>query len=551
MINLEMALVIAHKSHFYFPSMKELPSSGQSNWNYLTEDAVKRATMPFLKSYYRYRSNLMNSELETGNFASAEFDLRTDKGLVIDGLLTYKQRGGSDFVVSFEASAQESKEEVLYKVQDALLFWDGFAISSIVATIVFSVLYVTKNVDIVYWGWGYAIFGLLMSMLLLTLFYMSIFRYILTYFDRYHYIYAVEQFKKYHADEQWIAIGYDIFKKPEELELLDESEDSNKQTDSYLEELKDQCITNGFGLVEIKRNLTPVLIITPAREGLFGNSRSLANYIQLADFSGILKNNRFAKLLKKRFPTPRTLTTTLSRGRYQRKYRLQVAVFGLSCLLMGSLLWRELREPAVLQYEAADLKALQNQKLDVMLPPEIQPTDSIDQLNVQPFREVGASYLNADEAQPVFRLRNKQVPKNLVVTDTNFVPIPIFEVPEERVEKPKVEVGLFIFDRGEIIGEYPCARIAHHKQIKYAVQESIHADKQIALQRVATLGERGISTNMLSLHCFQEMNDSFMVFFELLYDSLNVAQMHLQLSEQSMKRLTEKSPLTIRVLEAD
>ena len=55
-------------------------------------------------------------------------------------------------------------------------------------------------------------------------------------FPRYRYIYAVEQFKKYHADEQWVAIGEDVFENP---------------NDKYLKELKKQCVYNGFGLISM------------------------------------------------------------------------------------------------------------------------------------------------------------------------------------------------------------------------------------------------------------------------------------------------------------
>ena len=517
--------------------MKELEYTSYKDIPYVTEAAVKHATMPFLKSYYRYRSNLMNSELETGDFAKAEFDLRTEAGVEIDGLLTYKQRGGNDFIVSFEASSQQSKDEVIYSVQDALLFWDGFAICSILSTIILSSFYVFGAIDIRYWGLPYMVFGLFMLTMFLTLIYMSIFRYILTYVDRYHYIYAVEQFKKYHADEQWISFSYDIFNGPE---------------DPYLEELKDQCITNGFGLIEIQENLTPILIITPAREGVFGSTRSLAEYIPVADFSRRLMDNRYAKMLKKQFKRSRDMYLNLSRSRYERNYRLQVGVVAMACLLMGGILWEELHEPDILFYDEADLAALQERDFEAESAAEKNPIDSIDRLNIQPFQDVRESYLDDDHDQPLFTLRDKEKPKNLVDTDDGFVAEPILKEVKE-VEKNAPEIGLYLFDKGEVLGEYPCERIAHRHHIKYAVEESIYATKQAALKRVDRLAKNGVSTNILSIHCFDTTNDSFMVFFEVLFDSLNVAEMHLLLAEQKMKRATsEASPqLSVRRLERD
>ena len=84
------------------------------------------------------------------------------------------------------------------------------------------------------------------------------YQYLFQWIKRYRYIYAVEQFKRYHADEQWIAIGEDVFDEP---------------TDPYLKELKDQCVINGFGLMMIDDNLDTHLLITPSRIEVFGEKK--------------------------------------------------------------------------------------------------------------------------------------------------------------------------------------------------------------------------------------------------------------------------------------
>ncbi len=504
---------------------------------YLTEDAVKHATMPFLKSHYKYRSNLMSSELETGDFIQAQYDLRTEEGIEIDGLLRYKQRGGNDFVVTFEASCNASKEEVLYSVQDALLCWDGLATSAVFSTIILSALYVFSAIDIRYWGWDYMIFGLVILTLILTLAYMSLFRWVFQYVDRYHYIYAIEQFKKYHADEQWISVSSDIFKGPD---------------DPYLEELKDQCVTNGFGLIEIQENGSPLLLITPARDEVFKSKRSLEQFVPSGEFAKRLLDNRYANALKRRFSKSRDLYLTLSRSRYERNYRLQIGVVAMASLLIGGLLWKELREPDIIQYDEADLAALHERDYDEFLRPEATPEDSIDRLNVQPFQEVEENYLDDNHEQPLFTLRSKKRKPKTMVRNEDFVPTPIYHPKEE--EKETKEIGLYLFDSGEVIGEYPCERIVHENQIKYVVQEGIFRDKQAAVRRVSELAAEKISTNILSLHCFDVNNDSFLVFFEVLYDSLNVAETHLLLSEQKLQRVGDtlsSSHLTIRRLERD
>ena len=53
---------------------------------------------------------------------------------------------------------------------------------------------------------------------------------------RYRSIFAIEQFKQYYADEQWVAIGKDTFSEEE---------------DHFFQELKKQCVYNGFGLLSM------------------------------------------------------------------------------------------------------------------------------------------------------------------------------------------------------------------------------------------------------------------------------------------------------------
>lgn len=82
------------------------------------------------------------------------------------------------------------------------------------------------------------------------LIYRWLFTYIFPFVDRYHYIQAVEQFKQYQADEQWIAVGADVFESKNASELM---------------ELKDQCIKSGFGLMEVTEDLVVSIIIAPSR----------------------------------------------------------------------------------------------------------------------------------------------------------------------------------------------------------------------------------------------------------------------------------------------
>ncbi|MEL6926056.1 MAG: hypothetical protein AAFO94_18590, partial [Bacteroidota bacterium] len=201
----------------------------------LSEDRIKTIALRFLKGYYKFRPRMGETQVRK--------DMQARGGIIIDGILKYKDDKNKEFLATVEATSVDKIEEVKYTVQWHLMFWDGLAFSLMMVAFLKSFAYESNMFTIKHIGLWANVGILLGSVMLLWMLYFLIFRF----FSRYRYIYAVEQFKRYHADEQWIAMAEDVFNNPE---------------NPYLKELKHQCVYNGFGLVMIDTDEEAHLHIT-------------------------------------------------------------------------------------------------------------------------------------------------------------------------------------------------------------------------------------------------------------------------------------------------
>ena len=235
-----------------------------SQLDFLTEKIIQKVALGFLKNYYKYRPRMLKAPTVTS------LDMHTEDGIIADGFYQFKTPDGKDFLATFEATCYHTKKEVTYKKQRNILTWDGLAIASILTTFLFSYGFVYNYFTIKELGAWLTLAAIGLCIFFFTMMY----RLIGASFSRYRYIYAVEQFKRYHADEQWVAIGYDVFES---------------SLDNYLKELKRQCVYNGFGLLAVDKKFEPQVLITPARQELFNGKRKKR---QFAKKSGAL--SRFA-----------------------------------------------------------------------------------------------------------------------------------------------------------------------------------------------------------------------------------------------------------------
>ncbi|NJL75999.1 MAG: hypothetical protein HC892_14250 [Saprospiraceae bacterium] len=288
----------------------------------LSEEVIKRVALPFLKGHYKFRSDLMESNLEAGALVASHFDLLTKEGYLVDGFISFQQKTGDTFIATFEATSAAKRDEVIYKILYALMVWDGLALSSLLMTFILTVAYVQNWFDFQLLGLPFLIASLLFLICLLTLIFRGVFTVLYKGVDRYHYIYAVEQFKKYRANEQWIAFGEDVF-----VESLD----------PHFLELRDQCTKEGFGMIKITKDLRVVKILTPARSRIGDNRRFLDFITQKALYSKLKKmsNHRFFRRTAQDIERYTLL-------RFQRNYLPQMGAIGVSVLLIASIFGKNL-----------------------------------------------------------------------------------------------------------------------------------------------------------------------------------------------------------------
>lgn len=216
----------------------------------LTENIIKREAMSFLKGYYKFKPRGEGGTI-------VKYDMRAEGGLIADGYLEFLDVDGSTFSATLEATSASKRDEVVYQVQKKLLFWDTLSFS-ILATVI-SVLLIQRNNWLDYaelklglgllLSWGFLVLYFLLGYLSFQL------------FDRYRYIYAIEQFAQYNVSEKWICIGEDVFPSG---------------SDRYFKQLKKRCIANGVGLLWINSNLKITQVVTAAKSDLVGaKSRTL------------------------------------------------------------------------------------------------------------------------------------------------------------------------------------------------------------------------------------------------------------------------------------
>ena len=189
-----------------------------------SEHNIKKSALRFLKMYYKHRPRTGETNIKVNQI--------TKDGIIADGMISFPQGEDSNFVASVEATSFETRDEVKFQMQYPMLNWDSFMWGSAIVAII--VLFAH------YFHWfTFAHHELQLVIGLSTLFFVVflIYRYLFQNRTKYRYIYALQQFRKYHADEQWVAIGDNVFYGPE---------------DPALEELRKQCVTIRSNILETK-----------------------------------------------------------------------------------------------------------------------------------------------------------------------------------------------------------------------------------------------------------------------------------------------------------
>lgn len=220
----------------------------------MSEDFVKGRFVPFLKSFYKHRYEPPTDSIQVN------LDNVSDGGLVADIVMSFRKSDDQPFVCACEATSREKAGEVKYTLNVVYFLWDAAAFGAFFSAVVYAFFYetrlpwlidlhITGNLGLIIGAFTIGFFGWYFSM---------------QGWRKYRYIFAVEQFKRYGADEQWIALADDVFPSP---------------NDPYLTELKNQCVYNGFGLALVPEEGEVRVLNAPSRLGAFGKDRRMVEWV--------------------------------------------------------------------------------------------------------------------------------------------------------------------------------------------------------------------------------------------------------------------------------
>jgi hypothetical protein len=433
---------------------------------HLSENTIKKAALSFFKTYYKFRPRVGKT--------NSKFDLETKDGIIVDGSLSFQQEDGSSFLATFETTSLETKGEVIYKIQSKVLLWDSLAISFLFTSMVASYGFYYDHFTVKQIGW-LSVISLMIGVFGITF---LAYQYLFQWLKRYRYIYAVEQFKKYHADEQWIAIAEDVFEEP---------------TDPYLKELKDQCVINGFGLIVVDNNLDSHVLITPSRQEVFGKKRSSVSSISRDIASQrswwerikISINNALSKLTSQR--------SSNSLLRYQRSYWNQILLSMIALFIIFVIFFKEAQDVEIVYVDENKYEKELSQKA-IDADPETKE-HVIDSAFVESSK---------NKTQPYILISEDEEPEE-VLTEKGIPP-----------ENPNIEILITTLD-GEIV-TYDCERFFNYTGTKFLIQEGKYSTVDKALRKIETLNTKGVNANVMWTGCFTQEETAFIVFIDFLFD---------------------------------
>ncbi len=452
----------------------------------LNEEALKLLGLRYLKSYYRFTPRTDDIRVYTDQYAEG--------GLIMDGLLQFHQPDGELFTASLEATSEAKQREIRYRIHEELIWWDGFATIATLATIVVGYLHIEGIYLISYltfWGAVLAVLGAIF--LCAGLFYAIMRRRPLR---RYRYIYAIEQFKNYFANDQWVIFAETVFEnyQPPANNMI--PEDEGKYNNPYYEELKQQCINNGFGLIEVTREHRVQLLAAPARNSEAGDRQRIIRFLSESELGRGFEQMKFTSLgqvLYRRLPWIARRADLTNLMRFRKTFYKQVVLVLTTLPLWLFLLYREieLARPVILADEAYidELLALKRR------------------------RQVHQAYIPMDD--PYILPFEPKTKPYLAVMDSNL------RTPDALYP---VQPGFYIMLQEEGLVRYDCERFFTFRNDKYMVIARRTKDINQMRQDLQDLNRYKLESGALAMNCLDFDKEYYVVFTGELYNTFEEAQ---------------------------
>lgn len=504
----------------------------------LTEEAVKQRFVPFLKDFYRHRYEPVPNTIEVSfNNVSAE-------GFIADGLMRFMRPDGKAFVCTYESTSKEKVDEVKFSLNINYFLWDCAAFGAAFTAVSYLLSYVSAPIWLMLLGWTGnlgLLLGLGMIGFLSWYFTMSKWR-------KYRYIFAVEQFKQYQADEQWIALAADVFLSP---------------TDPYLTELKNQCVYNGFGLAIVPEFGAVRVLNAPTRLRVYGKDRKMVEWITDRDWFQRASHN-FDTLTNYRPPDQMTALwnqvtrpvrylvtdplkkyvwgamskplgqTTSVYNRFMDAHLIQKWIFFVCLILISPFLkWTLERRNENVEdlniQRRADNENPEDLPNDLYLsetqpiPYDGEPTGVPKQYPLksqkQPERTAGAAQdgIESDESVPTIQL-----------SGDDEEPEPAAPPPAKRAAPPKKAAPAKARSSGD-----PCAFL--RKSAGWIVQDNVFSKIDNAQNRVQVLLGLQFSCQMVPRHCLEAGKSGYLIWVGPVYTSEAAAKKGAAAFEKTLR----------------
>lgn len=433
--------------------------------NQITEENIKKSVLKFLRGYYKNWPRSSDIEISS--------DLRGAGGIVADGFLVFKEESGRNFIITFEATDYHHRDELRFKILKSLLFWDTLAMAYVSVALLFILAHVQKWLALLphYFWWGVVLLQVLIAG------FGVIWYQILRHLPRYRYIYAIEQFNQYFADDQWVAYAHDVFSGYE---------------DPNYKELRRQCIHNGFGMLEVDDELRVKLHMAPSIDDPeFQLKRRVVQFFTKNDFTQFVQKNiqnrdwwtQFVGWLNN-LPLRQNLSNLL---RFERPVYKQIGVI-LACVgAMTLVLAREFKKIPIRYVDETTYEQEMVTYMNKLYGNENLIQDILlDSADIKPYLKNISPYIQ----RPSVSL-DPAVAKNLreriiVYTSAGFV-------------------------------HYPCQRFHSVGDQRYLVKMGVFYDAELLKRAIQRFRKLGVPVNGMWGPCFFPKNKHYILFLEDLY----------------------------------
>jgi hypothetical protein len=427
----------------------------------ISDKELAKMTLGFLKSYYKYR--------ERDGDTQVRLDVKSESGIIADGYLTFPldKKENKNFVATLEATDYWHREELRYHHTRDLLMVDAVTSAFILAVIFLGYFYFKGIISIFHLGLWSSIFTLFIAVALTA----GIMLAFLWPNPRYRYIYAIEQFKKYYVDDQWIGFTFDVF--------------PNYQ-DKYYLELRRQCIRYGIGLIEIDSRKKVKILLAPARQDAIENNRNLIEFKRITALSKTIQQS--VSVLP--FPIRRNgkgfFAWQADLLRFQRTYNNQIAIISTCLLLIGALIFTELQKAPINYVDEAEYVKKQS--------------NLMQQLEKE--QSIGLYYFKIDSGVFVRE------------TEHYMSPYIVYDVEQEPIVLAPVEQSMVATFSGGIFENIPCEQYSRLSEGRYIIFFTSYYKLDEAKKNAITLREANIPANVAWAECFFEDRPFYLVFYD-------------------------------------